>query len=194
MSNLKKIQSEITRHRNNLEKEKELSEKLEKEKIENDISILEKSGVIGLFEEIRDSGLVISRLKTEAELKQMNKFKFFGRAEKKIDYIPAKIVLCTPNKIDNEVSASLEFNHIGWQDDYTTHIDHEEIRIVVVGGELYWASPCEHTVGIRQHKYDCILIQKGKLTETIIEGIKHPLKFGRYSNFSIGQKRFIAQC
>lgn len=185
MSDFKKIQSEITNFRNDVEKDKELKAESEarllKEKIEKGSLLLEKSGVMPLLEEIRDSSLVISRLKTEDELKQMNRFKFFGRAEKKIDYIPAEIVSHTPHKIDDEFSISLEFNHVVWYDDYTPHVDHEEIRIVVAGDELYLASPCEHKAG-NTHKYDCTLIRKGKLAEAVIEGIKRPLKFGRYTN------------
>jgi hypothetical protein len=112
MTNFKKIQSEITSHRNNLENKKLLDIEADRRRIEKDKLILEESGVRELFEEIRDSGLVKMRFKRNNDLNVISKFSFLNWGKKKIeaDYIPAKIETTNPLNNNPNVSICLLFN------------------------------------------------------------------------------------
>jgi len=169
------IKKEVAEFRGKLEYENKIEAELIHERIEKDKDLLETLGVLELFEEIRDKGLVKSRLKTTEELSRRPIF--FASREDKLDYIPARIcrgVNCHNigrsdiAEDDVLVHASLEFDDmiVGSSRCYSV------VRIAVVGEGLSLVSYNQET-----YEQEYTPIAEGKLAEAVVEGIKNPLKF-----------------
>ena len=171
------LKNEIADYHNNLDDEKRLQAELLQKRIERDKSILKNTGVIELFEEIRDKGLLYSRLKTAEELKERPFF--FPSPEDRLDYIPANVCIDVNHhnlrggadvKDDTIIHASLEFGDIHMGGDDMRRIAYNVVRVAVVGDGICLVSRNEN------YEYEYAPIQDGKLVDAVSKGIKNPIR------------------
>lgn len=177
------IKNEFGSHQQNQENQRSLELTNLRQRIERDKKILEQSGVIELFKEIRDGKLVILHNNT----RRIEKF-FGGERLERLPDTPARIVL-SENNIDQNylfgntlsnknketVSVLLDFNEFnsGEMNAYKTF---SEVKILVSQGKLNLVLPNNgHT-----SPYDdsnIFEIKEGELSSTIANALKNPRVF-----------------
>jgi hypothetical protein len=167
------ISNEISKHRSNIENERNNTIEANKARIEKEKQLLYDSGVISLMQEIVDAGLVKWSDKPVTKKEKL----FFG-GEKDVvvsNYTPAKIFLSNPDPNPSsfskkEVFVSLEFNY---EYDYDSTDNCDAVKISVTDNELYLVSPCQHTQ--KHYDGDYTLIKEDEIAESIVKGIKYPI-------------------
>lgn len=169
------LPNQLERQRIQMEKDRLEQVRLNNQaKIDADKIILKNSGVIELFEEIRDSGLVRANDNKSVKFVSVIKKGLFGIKYEEtdkilLDFKPAVISNiddCDTNKSrwnNNLVYVSLMFDIYPTGDRDNPDLHAKEIRIGVIDGKICL---------LREDSG--IPIEPGKLAETVAEAIKNP--------------------
>jgi hypothetical protein len=145
------IKNDVLNFRNDTEKNKTQAQQLAQQSTAQDRKVLIDSGVKSVFEEIRDSGLVVLRPNNGKKTGFMRKL--FRLKNKERAFVPAQV-------IDSYYYISLRF------DEYKNTAS--EIRIAAIDGRL--------NIAHGYNRVDFTVISDGGLADAIVEGLKNPLR------------------